>query len=95
MREVSISELECMEEGSFLLIDTRSAENVQYGMIPGAINIPETELMENAEQYARELPSDKTLIIYCQRGVRSIGVSETLASAAEKAQAWSEGISPG
>ena len=29
MREVSISELECMEEGGFLLIDTRSAENVQ------------------------------------------------------------------
>ena len=79
MREVSISELECMEEGSFLLIDTRSAENVQYGMIPGAIHIPETELMENAEQYARELPYDKTLIIYCQRGVRSIGVSEALA----------------
>ena len=79
MREVSISELECMEEGSFLLIDTRSAENVQYGMIPGAIHIPETELMENAEQYAGELPSDKTLIIYCQRGVRSISVSEALA----------------
>ena len=79
MREVSISELECMEEGSFLLIDTRSAENVQYGMIPGAIHIPETELMENAEQYAGELPSDKTLIVYCQRGVRSIAVSEALA----------------
>ena len=50
MREVSISELERMEEGGFLLIDTRNAENVQYGMIPGAIHIPETELMENAEQ---------------------------------------------
>ena len=79
MREVSISELECMEEGSFLLIDTRSAEYVQYGMIPGAIHIPETELMENAEQYAGELPSDKTLIVYCQRGVRSIAASEALA----------------
>jgi tRNA(Ile)-lysidine synthase TilS/MesJ/rhodanese-related sulfurtransferase len=79
MREVSISELERMEEGSFLLIDTRSAENVQYGMIPGAIHIPETELMENAEQYARELPGGRTLIVYCQRGVRSIAVSEALA----------------
>ena len=79
MREVSISELECMEEGSFLLIDTRSADNVRYGMIPGAIHIPEAELMENAEQYAGELPSNKTLIIYCQGGVRSIGVSEALA----------------
>ena len=48
MREVSISELERMDESSFLLIDTRSADNVRYGMIPGAIHIPETELMENA-----------------------------------------------
>ena len=79
MREVSISELERMEEGSFVLIDTRSADNVRYGRIPGAIHIPETELMENAEQYARELPDGRTLIVYCQRGVRSIAVSEALA----------------
>ena len=79
MREVSISELERMEEGSFLLIDTRSADNVRYGMIPGAVHIPETELMENAARYARELPDGRTLIVYCQRGVRSIAVSEALA----------------
>ena len=79
MREVSISELERMEEGSFLLIDTRSADNVRYGRIPGAIHIPETELMENAARYARELPDGRKLIVYCQRGVRSIAVSEALA----------------
>ena len=79
MREVSISELESMEEGSFLLIDTRSADNVRYGRIPGAIHIPETELMENAARYARELPDGRKLIVYCQRGVRSIAVSEALA----------------
>ena len=79
MREVSLSELERMEEGSFVLIDTRSTDNVRYGMIPGAIHIPETELMENAARYARELPDGRTLIVYCQRGVRSIAVSEALA----------------
>jgi tRNA(Ile)-lysidine synthase TilS/MesJ/rhodanese-related sulfurtransferase len=79
MREVSLPELEHMEEGSFVLIDTRSTDNVRYGMIPGAIHIPETELMENAEQHAREVPSGKTLIVYCQRGVRSIAASEALA----------------
>ena len=70
MREVSISELERMDESSFLLIDTRSADNVRYGMIPGAIHIPEAELIENAAHCARELPGDRTLIVYCQRGVR-------------------------
>ena len=79
MREVSIFDLERMEEGSFLLIDTRSADNVRYGKIPGAIHISETELMENAARYARELPDGRKLIVYCQRGVRSIAVSEALA----------------
>ena len=79
MREVSLSELERMEEGSFLLIDTRSSDNVRYGRIPGAIHISETELMENAARYARELPDGRKLIVYCQRGVRSIAVSEALA----------------
>ena len=79
MREISISELERMEEGSFLLIDTRSSDNVRYGRIPGAIHISETELMENAARYARELPDGRKLIVYCQRGVRSIAVSEALA----------------
>ena len=78
MREVSITELERMEEGSFLLIDTRSSDNVRYGRIPGAIHISETELMENAARYARELPDGRKLIVYCQRGVRSIAVSEAL-----------------
>ena len=79
MREVSLTELELMEEGSFVLIDTRSTENVRYGMIPGAISVPETELMENAARYARELPEGRTLIVYCQRGLRSVAVSDVLA----------------
>ena len=91
MREVSLSELERMEEGSFVLIDTRSADNVRYGRIPGAIHIPETELMENAEQYARELPDGRKLIVYCQRGVRSIAVSEALADCGRECFSLAEG----
>ena len=79
MRELSISELERMEEDSFLLIDIRSEANVQYGMIPGAVHIPETELLEDAEQYALELAPGKTLVVYCQRGFRSMAVAQALA----------------
>lgn len=91
MREVSISELERMEEGSFLLIDTRSSDNVRYGRIPGAIHISETELMENAARYARELPDGRKLIVYCQRGVRSIAVSEALADCGRECFSLAEG----
>ncbi len=79
MRELSVSELERLEAGSFLLIDTRSADSVQYGMIPGAVHIPEAELLENTAEYAEKLSPGKTLIVYCQRGVRSVAVAETLA----------------
>ena len=86
MREVSLSELERMEEGSFLLIDTRSSDNVRYGMIPGAIHISETELMENAARYARELPDGRTLIVYCQRGVLAGGYLAWLRASTNKVE---------
>ena len=78
MRELSLSELERLEDGSFLLIDTRSADSVQYGMIPGAIHIPESELMGNPTKMAEELSLHNTLIVYCQRGLRSLAVAEAL-----------------
>ena len=78
MRDISVSELEKMEKDSFLLIDTRNADSVQYGMIPGAVAIPEAELLENAARAAEELAPGKTLIVYCQRGVRSVAVAEAL-----------------
>ena len=83
MREVSLSELERMEEGSFVLIDTRSTDNVRYGMIPGAIHIPETELMENAARYASSGAFVRSLCL------------KRLPIAAENASAWQEDISPG
>ena len=79
MKELSVSELQRLPDGSFLLIDTRSADTVQYGMIPGAIHIPEAELMENAAGMAEELSPNSTLIVYCQRGLRSVAVAEELA----------------
>ncbi len=78
MRELSLSELERLEDGSFLLIDTRSADSVQYGMIPGAIHIPESELMGNPTKMAEERSLHNTLIVYCQRGLRSLAVAEAL-----------------
>ncbi len=79
MRELSVSELERLEDDSFLLIDTRSEDSVRYGMISGAVHIPEAELLENAAHFAHELSPGRALIVYCQRGVRSLAVAEALA----------------
>ena len=76
MNELTYAELKQMDPKSYALIDTRDADSILYGMIPGAIHIPEQELYDNLTQYARELSPGKTLILYCQRGVRSIDLAD-------------------
>ena len=43
--EISFDQIE-KERGKYLLIDTRDKVTVEYGMIPGAISVPEQELEE-------------------------------------------------
>lgn len=47
--EISFDQIE-KERGKYLLIDTRDKVTVEYGMIPGAISVPEQELEERAEE---------------------------------------------
>ena len=76
---------------SYLLIDTRSEDHVQYGSIPGAIHIPETQLLDNAARYAEELPPCQLLVVYCQRGVRSVAAAEALADCGRESVSLSGG----
>ena len=69
MKELTYSELKQLKPGSYILIDTRDSGSILYGMIPGAIHIPEQELWADLWKYTSEAPSEKTLILYCQRGV--------------------------
>ena len=64
--EISFDQIE-KERGKYLLIDTRDKVTVEYGMIPGAISVPEQELEERAE----ELRGDKIPVLYCTRGLFS------------------------
>lgn len=60
--------------GSYLLADVRDADSFAYGTIPGAVNLP--DINEEAEQDG--LPYDKTLVLFCMRGERSLALAETL-----------------
>ena len=64
--EISFDEIEKKRE-KYLLVDTRDKVTVEYGMIPGAISVPEQELEERAE----ELKGDKIPVLYCTRGLFS------------------------
>jgi len=53
-------------EADIRIIDIRSAEEYAKGHIPGAENIPDTEILERLE----ELPVDQYFIFYCTSGAR-------------------------
>jgi len=53
-------------ETDIRIIDIRSAEEYAKGHIPGAENIPDTELLERLD----ELPADQYFIFYCATGAR-------------------------
>ena len=58
-----------------ILIDVRSRQEYQEGHLPGAINIPEYEVMRRIE---KEVPKKNQLIVtYCQYGGRSRNEQET------------------
>ena len=76
MKELTYSSLKQLKPNSYILIDTRDSGSILYGMIPGAIHIAEQELYANLARYAKEFDPKKDVILYCQRGVRSIDLAE-------------------
>ena len=57
-----------------LIYDVRSAAEAAAGMIPGAINIPHTEIAEALPGSYR----NKVIVVYCQSGGRSRAAYEAL-----------------
>ena len=78
MYEIDVSQISEMPEESYAFIDIRDAGSILYGMIPGAINIPAEELESNAEACLEKIDKAKKLIIYCQRGQKSVPIAELL-----------------
>lgn len=78
MNEINVSHLTEMPEEAYVLIDIRDKGSTIYGVIPGAVNIPAGELERDADKYLEDIDSQKKLIIYCQRGGKSVEIAEML-----------------
>ena len=64
------------EEG-YIILDVRTREEYDQGHIPGAILIPNTEIMAQAEEMLSD--KDQLILVYCRSGRRSKLAAETLA----------------
>ena len=62
-----------------LVLDVRTAKEFQAGHIPGAQNIPHTELPKRLAALADY--QQKTVVVYCESGVRSSTASRVLQTA--------------
>ena len=73
--DMTLETLTGLEPGSYTLVDLRSAHDIGYGKIPGALEIPAGELEE-------KLPGDsKPVILYCAWGRLSQEPAENLRDA--------------
>jgi len=82
-------------KSKYALIDVRREDEMQYGMIPTAVNIPMSELMEAFslsdeefnDQYGIKKPHKKdNLIFYCRTGRRSQKVTDEFVNRGYKAK---------
>ncbi len=61
----------------FIFVDVRTPEEYKSGHIPGAVNIPVSEIKERMN----EVPKDKQVYVYCHSGKRAAKASAILAKA--------------
>lgn len=74
MQIIHWHELEELNKYQFLLLDVRTPLEFIQGTIPGAVNIPYTELRERMH----ELPKNKKIVVFCQVGQRAYVASRIL-----------------
>src|SRR3954454_20905385 len=76
VREVDARESARLREQGAILVDVREQDEVDQGIIPGAVHIPRGFLEMRVEETIRN--RDASLVVYCAGGVRSIFGAEAL-----------------
>ena len=75
-----------MPENSYQLVDIRDERARSYGVIPGSVALSAEELPES-----QEIDKNKTVVIYCQKGERSVPAAEALQEAGVDAKSLNGG----
>ena len=75
-RQISVEDWKKMDPQQTVLVDVREEAQTQFGTIEGALYIPATSLHK-----LYELPKDKRIVVFCQKGETSHEVVEVLLDA--------------
>ena len=75
-RQISVEDWKKMDPEQTVLVDVREETQTQFGTIEGALYIPATSLHK-----LYELPKDKRIVVFCQKGETSHEVVEVLLDA--------------
>lgn len=67
-------------ERRYTLLDVRETEEYEQEHIPGALNLPLSELEDRLE----DIPRDKDLVVYCRSGRRSMAGAALITEQAEQ-----------
>ncbi|MHA2291651.1 MAG: Nif3-like dinuclear metal center hexameric protein [Candidatus Hodarchaeales archaeon] len=62
------------QDSELILLDVRTLQEYQTGHIPGAISVPLLEI----RQYARKIPQNKKLVVYCKNAPCSMSIQAAL-----------------
>ena len=79
LESITLTELNNLDKSGVQLIDIRGMESAEYGLIPGAVNIPKEQILrdmmltESCDITIRGIHLDrsKKQVLYCTRGVDS------------------------
>lgn len=74
--DISADELLARTTGDALILDVRSAEEFASGHVPGAVNIPHTELGARLDELGNDRA--KPVVVYCERGRRAGTAADVL-----------------
>jgi tRNA(Ile)-lysidine synthase TilS/MesJ/rhodanese-related sulfurtransferase len=85
--EITFEELQELGAQRYVLVDIRDEEAVGYGMMPGAVHIPEREL----EERLAEITPEKAVVLYCARGIISLELADDLRRHREDVYSLKEG----
>ena len=77
IREVDARGADAMAKAGATVIDVREADEVEQGIVPGAIHIPRGYLESRIEEAVKD--RETPVVLYCAGGVRSVFAAKTLA----------------